>query len=617
MLAALSLGIALSLSPGAASPPAYLNLSFEAPDPLDGWFANGVGFAPEADRTRAHSGATSLVVRYVGKGPYDPEGRDFANVSRHFPVADARGKTLRLTGRVRTENVSRGYAGFWCRVDGKSGTLAIDNMGGRGVTGTSADWTACEITMKVDAEATGVGFGAILAGDGAAWFDSIAFELDGVPYPQGEAPPATAPEPVVAWIRENAIPLRGAAAGTGLEDMRPLRSLVGDARIVSLGEATHGTREFFQWKHRMLEFLVTEMGFTIFAIEANAPECAAIDDYVMGKDVDPEKALDGIYFWTWNTEEVLDMMRWMRAYNADPAHEQKVRFMGFDAQTPNVAVDRTLAYFSKVDPESAAALREPLEALKRPKAEWASVPAETAAKTTRALADALALFDARKEAYVAKSSDPEWADARQCAVVARQVEEVLRTSNFAARDRAMAENVKWILDRAGERAKIVLWSHNGHASASGYAGVESMGVHLRREFGAAMVVIGFAFNRGSFQAIEMATSGESKGRGLREFTVEPAPPSSLDGTLAATGLPIFVLDLRKVPASGPVAEWFAAEQKTRSIGAVFSEASASAFFAPQSIRAEYDALFFVESTTRARPNASVRKRFKMDEAPAK
>lgn len=615
MLAALAVAALASLL--APAPPAYLNLSFEAPDPLDGWFANGNGFAPEADRTRAHSGATSLVIRYTGKAPYDPDGRDFANVSRQFPVADARGKTLRLTGRVRTENVNRGYAGFWCRVDGKKGTLALDNMGGRGVTGTSADWTACEITMKVDAEATAIGFGAMLAGDGAAWFDSIGFEIDGVPYPQGDPPPATVSPEVVAWIRENAIPIRTAAPGSGFDDMRPLRALVGDARIVSLGEATHGTREFFQWKHRMLEFLVTEMGFTIFAIEANAPECAAIDDYVMGKDVDPERALDGIYFWTWNTEEVLDMMRWMRAYNADPTHASKVRFMGFDAQTPNVAVERTLAYLARVDPESAAAMREPLEALNRPKAEWASVPPDAAAKTTQALGDALALFDARKDAYVAKSSEPEWADARQCAVVARQVEEVLRTSNFAARDRAMAENVKWILDRAGERAKIVLWSHNGHASASGYAGVESMGVHLRRAYGAAMVVIGFAFNRGSFQAIEMARPGESKGRGLREFTVPPAPASNLDGTLAATGLPMCVLDLRKVPATGPVAEWFAAPQKTRSIGAVFSEASASAFFAPQSIRAEYDALFFVETTTRARPNASVRKRFKMDEAPAK
>ena len=97
--------------------------------------------------------------------------------------------------------------------------------------------------------------------------------------------------------------------------MRPLQKLIGNARIVSLGEATHGTREFFQLKHRMLEFLATEMGFTIFSIEANMPEAYRLNDYVLNGTGDPAQLLRGMYFWTWNTEEVLEMIRWMREFN--------------------------------------------------------------------------------------------------------------------------------------------------------------------------------------------------------------------------------------------------------------------------------------------------------------
>ena len=150
--------------------------------------------------------------------------------------------------------------------------------------------------------------------------------------------PEPAPKEVRDWFRSQAVPLKTSLPGSGFEDMQPLKAMIGDARIVSVGEATHGTREFFQLKHRMLEFLVSEMGFTIFGIEANWPESLAVNDYVLKGKRDPAKALAGLYFWTWNTEEVLDMIRWMRHYNEDPTHERKIKFQGFDMQTPFVAV---------------------------------------------------------------------------------------------------------------------------------------------------------------------------------------------------------------------------------------------------------------------------------------
>src|SRR5215216_3686976 len=161
---------------------------------------------------------------------------------------------------------------------------------------------------------------------------------------------------VTEWIRANAIRLTTTEAGRGFADMQPLKALIGNARIVSLGEATHGTREFFQLKHRILEFLATEMGFTIFSIEANMPEAYRLNDYVLNGTGDPAELLRGMYFWTWNTEEVLEMIRWMRTFNQ--SGRGRVQFTGFDMQTHTVALDIVQQFVQRFDKEYVATLRD-------------------------------------------------------------------------------------------------------------------------------------------------------------------------------------------------------------------------------------------------------------------
>jgi erythromycin esterase len=158
----------------------------------------------------------------------------------------------------------------------------------------------------------------------------------------------------------------------------------------------------------------------------------------------------------------------------------------------------------------------------------------------------------------------------------------------------MAANVKWILDRS-PGAKIVLWAHNGHVMK---AGDWSMGSALRGMYGDRMVVFGFSFNQGSFQAV-------SQQSGLKDFTVPPAPAGSLDATLAASGIPLLALDLRAAPKTGPVAEWFQTAHATRSIGAVYPENSPYAMMANQVAPEAFDVLLFVEKTTAARKNGVV------------
>ena len=561
-------------------------------------------------------------------------------------------------------------------------------------------------------------------------------------------------QPIVEWIRSNAIRLQTPEAGHGFADMQPLKKIVGDARIVSLGEATHGTREFFQMKHRMLEFLASEMGFTIFSIEANMPEAYKLNDFVLTGNGDPVKLIKGMYFWTWDTQEVLDMVLWMREFNK--AGKGRVEFTGFDMQTPNVAAGIARDFLAKVEPaylgefDKARALAE---APVRPTAAGGnfgvatgSFPVKDAAGKTirfsgyirtenvtegyaglwwrvdgppgengrptmlgfdnmqsrgvkdttdwkqytiempvppnatninfgglfnghgnawfdgftveidgkpyqssaidldfetltgfytggngyRASLDSEIFHSGKRSLHLAyvgtPKPDPNAVDPRTTVEPWERIVEHMQSSRAAyqekgasqrdiewaiqnarvvlqctqmragtvTRDASMAANVKWILDQ-NPKAKIVLWAHNGHVGRQG--SFASMGSELSRMYGPQMVIFGFTFHQGSFQAVSQG------GKGLKDFTVPPAPAGSLDTTLASAGIPLFALDLHR--AQGPAAAWLAEGHDSRNIGALYPEDQPFALMYPLKASEAYDALFFVEKTSAARKNPAV------------
>ena len=591
----------------------------------------------------------------------------------------------------------------------------------------------------------------LLAAYAAALFSLATF------FAQDSAPP---PQAVIDWVRANAIPLKTVEAGNGFEDMRPLGKTIGDARIVALGEATHGTREFFQLKHRMVEYLATELGFSVFAIEANMPEAYRVNDFIENGTGDPKKLLKGMYFWTWDTQEVLDMILWMRKFNQ--SGRGHIRFAGFDMQSPEVPLANVRSFVVRYDvaeqevfrkaQESVAALRKsdtgqpgfgvvtatfPVEAAagkhitysgyirtegitKGYAGLWWRVDGEPGkvlafdnmqdrgAKGTTpwtryeisldvpleakninfgvlhpgngtAWFDSLRVeidgkpytdssafdFDFESAAprgfithgagyeigldkevaqngsqslrikFVRKPVKPSESEIRNFEAAARQLVEQLqerrptllerageKETDWAVqnarlieqfvevkagkktRDECMAENVEWIAAHSSG-TKLVLWAHNGHiAYRSGYGAAgnqhkndipQPMGWYLHRMFGKELVNFGFAFNEGSFRAFEM-------GKGLHESTVGPAPTGSLDRALADAKIPILALDLRRVPAQGPVAEFFRGSHASRSIGAMYSSSVAKFLWNMTPACDSYDALLFVEKTTAARGN---------------
>ncbi|MFO0830287.1 MAG: erythromycin esterase family protein [Phycisphaerales bacterium] len=156
----------------------------------------------------------------------------------------------------------------------------------------------------------------------------------------------------LAWVSRNAVPIETVEAGHGFKDLEPLSPIFQRARVVGLGESTHGTREDFQMKHRLVEFLASQLGYTIFSIEASSPEAFRVDEYVSLGKGDPARLIGGMYFWTWNTEEVLSMVEWMRAFNQDSTPGvNRIRFTGFDMQERRVSQSIVRQFIALAEPD--------------------------------------------------------------------------------------------------------------------------------------------------------------------------------------------------------------------------------------------------------------------------
>ena len=569
----------LVLAAPAAHGSDFLNLDFERSTPSGQarpWYLGGAGYEVVVDTTTAMSGENSVRMRYES-------GNRFGVATLTFPLDSALGKEVRYTGYIKTEGVTDGYAGLWWRVDGpgQRNMLAFDNMDGRGATGTT-DWTRYEIELSVDTLAVNINFGVLLTGKGTAWFDALAVELDEEAYKDSLAPGFVPGEEQLAWIRETAIPLDTDDPSAPHDDLVPLKELVGDARIVALGEGTHGTREFFRMKHRITEFLASEMGFTVFAIEANMPEARRVNDYVLRGEGDSKEALAGLYFWTWNTEEVLAMIEWMREFNAEG--KGRIEFWGFDVQTPTVAMEDVESFVEDAEPEYLDSLREEFDRVR---------DTFLAARTTRdrddefyepwhqAATRVLEHLEENRERYLA-SFDVMTVDwAIQNARVVRQGADMWMEDG-RSRDESMADNVDWILAHTPPGTKIVLWAHNGHVNRDPtYA---PMGSVLSERHADDMSIFGFAFHEGEYTAV-----GKDR---LGTYGTSSSEAGSVEWALHESGMARFVLDLGSVSAESPRSGWLTETLDFRSIGAVAVE---YAFF-PRVVTDMFDALIFFEES---------------------
>src|SRR5262249_10621621 len=180
--------------------------------------------------------------------------------------------------------------------------------------------------------------------------------------PSRAAVAASSEEAVEAWINRKAVPLPRTDAGGPIDDLDPLRDLVADARVVGLGESAHGTHELFTLKHRAARFLTERVGFRTLAWEENWGSGVAIDRYVVGGEGDPGSLVAAMSS-IWRSEEMLELVRWMRAYNLAPG--DKLRFLGTDlTQLRQLLFDEIVQYVSDVAPQRLDELASHLDPLR-------------------------------------------------------------------------------------------------------------------------------------------------------------------------------------------------------------------------------------------------------------
>jgi erythromycin esterase len=427
--------------------------------------------------------------------------------------------------------------------------------------------------------------------------------------PPNDAPPIIHPD-AIAWLNQTVVPFRTDVADDDFSDLEPLKVMIGDAQVVALGEATHGTREFFRMKDRVLRFLVQEMDFNAFAIEASWPELNRIDDFVHTGVGDPEVLLSGQYFWTWRTQEVMDMLLWVRAYNQTPGIPRPVSFVGFDMQFPGMGIHNVEEFLRAIDPAALTFASEQLACM----LPFANGPDgsgnkrdyenQTAQFQNMCRAALEALFDyllQRRDELIAASSEHAFEHALQSLRTVIQFEDMGASRTFAARDYHMAQNTLWILDHLGPGTKLVVWAHNFHISDRFPS---SQGGHLRRELGDDYVNLAFSFWQGTATAVQLNPPGPLGP------TAMPRPPAdSYEAHFRAADAERFLLDLRGVAFDTPATQWLAGARAFREIGCCLNVSNPSTHIMPLQLPSLYDVVIFFERTNHSvllpfRPPAS-------------
>ncbi len=411
---------------------------------------------------------------------------------------------------------------------------------------------------------------------------------------------------VVDWIDQNAIAIQTVNPESDNNDLLPLIEILKDKRIVALGEATHGTKEFFQMKHRMMKFLAEEMGFTLFGIEANFSECEAINNYILNGEGNPKEALEGIYFWTWNTMEVLDMIEWMRDFNIDKPFDKKIKFYGFDMQFSKGAAMYVQRNLSKVDIELYNQYKNVLEILKNNNYYLdSSIEELTTIKTEIQILHSN--INQIKNDETQKSQEEELNLLLQhLEILVQNISSKIIVKNtsesnsevFVFRDKCMAQNVNWILEHEGENQKVMLWAHNGHVNKSFYEyGPKAMGYYLAKKYGNQYYAIGLDFNMGSFRAKGMSNNLGNK---LKVHHLGEAKPGSSSQTFAKCKEDQFFIDFKKVSANRDMKLYLNKKKRSRDIGAVFSHKNHNGYVKNR-LMTKYDGLIFINETTSSIP----------------
>jgi erythromycin esterase-like protein len=428
---------------------------------------------------------------------------------------------------------------------------------------------------------------------------------------------ATDVQSAAAVVRAAAHPITGA---TG--DYDPLLALVGEARVVFLGESTHGTHEYYRERARITRRLVEEKGFTAVAIEGDWPETGRVNEWVRGRggDATAAIALSGYSRfpqWMWANTDVQALVTWMREHNASRPASGGVGIYGLDVYALGPSIQAVGEYLSRVDPAAAERVRAHYRCFSAsggdPQRYGASLGSRAGGTCQR---DAEAVRDTMLRRAATPPATPEEREALYSALrnafSVANAEEYYRTlyqggqSTWNIRDQRMAEGLEaleaHLQAMTGQPAKVVVWAHNTHAGDARHTESAEQGEHniaqlVRQRLGTDAVSVGFFTHRGTVYA---AHDWDEPGK---VYTLRPALAGSVSDVLHAAvtaGAPRdFLLVMR---GAGAVSDTMAAERLERAVGVVYRpETERQSHYFLARLSRQFDAAVFFDSSSAVRP----------------
>jgi erythromycin esterase-like protein len=414
-------------------------------------------------------------------------------------------------------------------------------------------------------------------------------------------------------LREAVKPLTGSAG-----DYDCLLDLVGDARFVLLGEASHGTHEFYRERAQISKRLIVERGFGAVAVEADWPDAYRVNRYVRatGGDADGVEALGDFRrfpAWMWRNADVLDFVGWLRSHNETRAEDARTGFYGLDLYSLRASMAAVLAYLDTVDPDAAARARARYACFDHVGADaqaYAHATALGSPSCEREVLGQLVELHRNRAAYASRDgrvAADDYFFAEQNARLVTQAEAYYRTmllgraSSWNLRDRHMVETLAAVLaflERRRPGARLVVWAHNSHvgdarATEMGQQGELNHGQLARERFGPQAVLIGFTTNTGT------VTAASSWDGPAERKHVRPGLAGGIERLLHEAGHARCLLPLRTDPELASVLD---APRLERAIGVLYLPASErrSHYFHARVAR-QFDYLIHVDETRAVEP----------------
>lgn len=394
--------------------------------------------------------------------------------------------------------------------------------------------------------------------------------------------------------------------------LESLRDIFEGATVVGIGEASHGIRDCFRYRHRLLRYLVEELGYRTVGIEVNFSATPDLTEYVTTGEGTAQDALsnDGIHP-QWQSEAALYLVEWAHDFNEGRPPDDQIRFYGLDVQSGRPTARALASYLERVDPGFFDEVADELQYLSTEQVDfeafWTNpeqIDVEQYSETCHHLVPKLeARFEEREEVYVDQSSEHEFDRARRQVDLLDIVGKIVtnrsegnQDEGIELREGGMAENVSWVLD-AESVDQLVVFSHNMHVNRGGWpvtesAEVPSMFDRVTEREDDDTVSVGFSFESAEFRVIDVEDGGWD-----RMHASDP-PRGSIPEVLSRMECDDALVDVQALPEEGAVAEWLVNNPERQFLNSK-TQPPEPAHYVETDLQTIFDALLFVREGTAA------------------